>query len=124
MQTAGRDRSRAQVLTGIAVAGLATVLSFHPTSAASGEFVLTLLIAAAAITAWMIGRWPTLGLCGLWAAIDCWTWPGERSAMLPGSLVVHAGVMIGLTLWISQLKIWLRTEHRLARIDSLTGLPN
>lgn len=105
----------------IAVAGI--LASFLWPSDLPPDIFVALSIAGAAVVGWFSGRQPALVLSTLWIAAR-WLASSDQSWRAVGSLSVHWGVMTGLVCWITWLRARLETEHRLARLDGLTGLPN
>lgn len=84
-----------------------------------------LLVALLAGMGWFCLRGFAVGvsLCTL----GVWSWMESRtqrwSELAPGQLV-RLVVALGLVFWLSRLRERLLEAQRLARIDSLTGLPN
>lgn len=116
--TTGRNRfSKAGIVAILATTALAAI----PLAGPWAEIKPSLLIALAMLSAWLTGRWTALLMCGVWAVL-------ERFASVDGPGLIEPitryGVLVGLILAMSALKAQLEREHRRARLDSLTGLPN
>lgn len=98
-----------------------TIISAQWFPALLGDAKSSLMIAGAGLSAWLVGREPTFAMCGVWAIL-------EVMAKSPGSslagLLVRYLMMVGLIFSLAKLKRRLAEESRLARLDSLTGLPN
>ncbi len=96
---------------------------------ATGRVSLTatwLFVALLLLAGWSCSRNAALGLTLI--SLLAWGWIDASGAAvwteaLSGQLVRFA-VALGLVAWMSRLRERLAQVHRLARLDSLTGLPN
>jgi diguanylate cyclase (GGDEF)-like protein len=78
------------------------------------------------LTGWSCSRKTALGLALM--SLSVWSWiEATRAAvwteLLPGQFM-RCAVVLWLVVWTSRLRERLTCAHRLARIDSLTELPN
>jgi diguanylate cyclase (GGDEF)-like protein len=105
----------------IAVAGI--LASFLRPSDLPPDVLVALSIAGVAIVAWFSGRQLAILLSVIWIAVR-WAASADQSGSAVGSLAIHWGVMAGLVCGINRLQTRWEAEHRLARLDALTGLPN
>lgn len=96
---------------------------------ATGRVSLTatwLFVALLLLAGWSCSRQAALSLSLI--SLFAWCWIEVSAAavwteVLPGQLV-RLAVALGLVAWMSRLRERLAEAHRLARLDSLTGLPN
>lgn len=112
----------------LAVAGLVLVTScrFGDTTGRLTLPTTWLLVALLLVTGWSCSRQMTFATTLI--SLFAWCWIEASSAanwtqLLPGQGVRFV-VALWLVTWMNRLRHQIAQAHRLARLDSLTGLPN
>ncbi len=110
-------------IAGVLLAVLCVALAFIPVVGPVAEVAVALGVAGLAL----LGGW-----CGLRVAAVCsaawligrWCTSAEHTGIAFASIALQASVALALAWWIAGLRTRWQAEHRRARLDALTGVPN
>jgi diguanylate cyclase (GGDEF)-like protein len=126
-RSGGWSRWQAVVTPAVIAVALIVITVFRGWEGATHFHLVArwLLVACLVGAAWFCRR--GFALAAMLGTLGVWSWLESRfedwSELAAGQLV-RLAVAIGLVFWLSRLREQLVEAQRLARIDSLTGLPN